>query len=88
MHRANSTTCSVAYPLAEGARKLLYEFGVRELFRGYDFMLSDWCDGLMFGFRDLQDPEGPADSEDLGATVRVLQAAQMTGNRSDCITIP
>ena len=59
-----------------------------ELFRGYDFMLSDWCDGLMFGFRDLQDPESPADSEDLGATVRVLQAAQMTGNRPDCLTIP
>ncbi|OCL00424.1 glycosyltransferase family 25 protein [Cenococcum geophilum 1.58] len=58
-----------------GARKLLYEFGVRELSRGYDFMLSDWCDGLMFGFRDLQDPESPEDSEDLGATVRVLQAA-------------
>ena len=66
----------MAYPLAEGARKLLYEFGVRELFRGYDFMLSDWCDGLMFGFRDLQDPESPADSEDLGATVRVLQAGK------------
>jgi hypothetical protein len=51
-------------------------------------MLSDWCDGLIFGFRDLQDPESPADSEDLGATVRVLQAAQMTGNRPICITIP
>lgn len=46
-------------------------------------MLSDWCDGLMFGFRELQDPGSPADSEDLEATVRVLQAAQMTGDRPD-----
>ena len=29
-------------------------------------MLSDWCDGLMSGFRDLQDPESPEDSESRG----------------------
>ena len=50
-------------------------------------MLSDWCDGLISGFRDLEDPESPKDSEDLGAAVRSLQAAQMTGNRPMCITV-
>lgn len=47
-------------------------------------MLSDWCDGLISGFRNLQDPES---LEGLGATVRGLQAAQMIGNRPICITV-
>lgn len=50
-------------------------------------MLSDWCDGLIFGFRNLQDLESPENLEDLGATVRDLQAAQMIGNRPTCITV-
>ena len=88
VHRADNTICSVAYALTQrGARKLLYEFGVRDLSRGYDFMLSDWCDGLIFGFRNLQDLESPENLEDLGATVRDLQAAQMIGNRPICITV-
>ena len=32
-------------------------------------------------------PESPEDLENLGATVRGLQAAQMTGNRPICITV-
>ncbi|OCL12208.1 glycosyltransferase family 25 protein, partial [Glonium stellatum] len=87
VHRANTTTCSVAYALTQsGARKLLYEFGVREFSRGYDFMLSDWCDGLIPGFQDLQDLKSFEDPEDLGATMRDLQDTGMVGNRPMCIT--
>ena len=49
-HRANTTLCMIAYAVTQsGARKLLYEFGVREFDRGYDFALSDWCNGLTRG---------------------------------------
>jgi hypothetical protein len=49
-HRANTTLCMIAYAVTQaGARKLLYEFGIREFDRGYDFALSDWCNGLTRG---------------------------------------
>lgn len=47
IHRANSTLCTIAYAVTQsGARKLLYEFGIREFSKGFDFALSDWCNGL------------------------------------------
>lgn len=50
VHRANTTSCMIAYAVTQsGARKLLYEFGIREFDRGYDFALSDWCNGLTRG---------------------------------------
>ncbi|KAF2707015.1 glycosyltransferase family 25 protein [Pleomassaria siparia CBS 279.74] len=50
IHRANTTLCTIAYAVTQsGARKLLYEFGVREFDRGYDFALSDYCNGLTRG---------------------------------------
>jgi len=52
MHRANTTTCTIGYAVTQrGARKLLYEFGIREFSKGYDFALSDWCNGLTRGAR-------------------------------------
>jgi hypothetical protein len=46
VHRTNTTLCTVAYAVTQaGARKLLYEFGIREFSQGFDFALSDWCNG-------------------------------------------
>lgn len=46
IHQANTTLCANAYAVTQaGARKLLFEFGVREFSKGYDFALSDWCNG-------------------------------------------
>ncbi|KAF2261603.1 hypothetical protein CC78DRAFT_535550 [Lojkania enalia] len=50
IHRANSTLCTIAYAVTQsGARKLLYEFGIREFNKGYDFAVSDFCNGLTRG---------------------------------------
>ncbi|KAF2465414.1 uncharacterized protein BDR25DRAFT_294919 [Lindgomyces ingoldianus] len=50
IHRTNSTLCSIAYAVTQtGARRLLYEFGIREFNKGYDFALSDYCNGLTRG---------------------------------------
>ena len=47
VHQANKNVCTIAYAVTQiGARKLLYEFGIREFSKGYDFALSDFCDGL------------------------------------------
>lgn len=46
-HRSHGTLCTLAYAVTQrGARKILYEHGIRNLSRGYDFALSEWCDGL------------------------------------------
>ncbi|KAF2749540.1 glycosyltransferase family 25 protein [Sporormia fimetaria CBS 119925] len=54
IHRAGSSTlCTIAYSVTQsGARKLLYEFGVRGLEKGYDFGLSDYCGGATKGQKD------------------------------------
>ncbi|CAI6320807.1 unnamed protein product [Periconia digitata] len=46
-HRtANSTLCLHAYAVTQrGARKLLYQFGMRDFSQGFDFALSDYCGG-------------------------------------------
>lgn len=45
-HRTSSTLCTLAYVVTQhGARKILYEHGIRNLDKGYDFALSEWCDG-------------------------------------------
>lgn len=45
-HRSNSTLCTLAYAVTQqGARKIMYEHGIRNFDRGYDFALSEWCDG-------------------------------------------
>lgn len=46
-HRTNTTLCTVAYALTQhGARKILYQHGIRDFSKGYDFALSDYCNGL------------------------------------------
>ncbi|KAF2866924.1 hypothetical protein BDV95DRAFT_611216 [Massariosphaeria phaeospora] len=47
-HRtSHPTLCTLAYAVTQrGARKLLYEFGVREFSKGYDFAVGEWCDGV------------------------------------------
>ncbi|CAO2655949.1 Nn.00g047520.m01.CDS01 [Neocucurbitaria sp. VM-36] len=46
-HRTQGTLCTLAYAVTQrGARKILYEHGLRNLDKGYDFALSEWCDGL------------------------------------------
>lgn len=36
--------CSLAYAVSQkGARKLLYYFGMQQLSKSFDLMLSDWC---------------------------------------------
>ncbi|KAF2830596.1 hypothetical protein CC86DRAFT_163934 [Ophiobolus disseminans] len=45
-HRTHSTLCTLAYAVSQGgARKIMYEHGMRNLDKGYDFALSEWCDG-------------------------------------------
>ena len=46
-HRTgNETLCTLSYGVTQrGARKILYEMGVRELGKGYDFALSEYCGG-------------------------------------------
>ncbi|KAF1845460.1 glycosyltransferase family 25 protein [Cucurbitaria berberidis CBS 394.84] len=45
-HRSYRTLCTLAYAVTQGgARKILYEHGMRNLDKGYDFALSEWCDG-------------------------------------------
>ncbi|KAF2659976.1 glycosyltransferase family 25 protein [Lophiostoma macrostomum CBS 122681] len=47
VHQANTTLCTIAYAVTQrGARKLLYEFGIREFNKGFDFALSDYCNAL------------------------------------------
>jgi hypothetical protein len=43
-----------------GARKILYQFGVRGFSKGYDFALSDYCAGIGRGIvgDDVKDEEG------------------------------
>lgn len=57
VHQANSTLCTIAYAVTQGgARKILYEFGVRDLSKGYDFALSDYCNGRTRGARKETTP--------------------------------
>ena len=50
VHQTNTTLCTIAYAVTQnGARRLLYEFAIRELVKGYDFALSDYCNGLTRG---------------------------------------
>ncbi|KAK0654008.1 family 25 putative glycosyltransferase [Cercophora samala] len=47
VHSSYKTTCTQAYAVSQqGARKLLYQFGLKTLTTGWDLMLGDWCDGL------------------------------------------
>ncbi|KAF1977510.1 alpha/beta-hydrolase [Bimuria novae-zelandiae CBS 107.79] len=49
-HNANSTLCTFAYAVTQrGARKILYELGIRELSKGFDFALGEYCGGLVKG---------------------------------------
>jgi hypothetical protein len=45
IHHPSGSSCSLAYALSQrGARKLLYEFGVKTFDKQIDFMLGDFCD--------------------------------------------
>jgi hypothetical protein len=45
-HRAHNTLCTLAYAVTQrGARRILYEHGIRNFNKGYDFALGEWCDG-------------------------------------------
>jgi len=47
VHASSATTCTQAYAVSQqGARKLLWQFGLQTLTSGWDFMLRDWCDGV------------------------------------------
>ncbi|KAK0616344.1 hypothetical protein B0T14DRAFT_604658 [Immersiella caudata] len=46
VHASSATTCTQAYAVSQqGARRLLWQFGLQTLTNGWDFMLKDWCDG-------------------------------------------
>ncbi|KAK5653009.1 hypothetical protein OQA88_9295 [Cercophora sp. LCS_1] len=50
VHASKATACTQAYAVSQqGARKLLWRFGLETLTNGWDFMLKDWCDGLHVG---------------------------------------
>ncbi len=47
VHASSKTACSQAYAVSQqGARKLLWQFGLQSLTAGWDLVLRDWCDGL------------------------------------------
>ncbi|KAK0644380.1 hypothetical protein B0T16DRAFT_378419 [Cercophora newfieldiana] len=51
VHASSATTCTQAYAVSQqGARKLLWQFGLQTLTNGWDFMLKDWCDGAYIKF--------------------------------------
>ncbi|KAK4152176.1 hypothetical protein C8A00DRAFT_44724 [Chaetomidium leptoderma] len=53
VHASSGTTCTQAYAVSQqGARKLLWRFGLQTLTTGWDLMLRDWCDGLFTGAAD------------------------------------
>ncbi|KAK4443241.1 glycosyltransferase [Podospora aff. communis PSN243] len=53
VHASSATTCTQAYAVSQqGARKLLWQFGLQTLTNGWDFMLKDWCDGAYDGPED------------------------------------
>ena len=46
VHASGRTVCTQAYAVSQqGARKLLWQFGLQTLTTGWDLMLRDWCDG-------------------------------------------
>lgn len=46
VHAASNTICTQAYAVSQqGARKLLWRFGLETFTKGWDLMLRDWCDG-------------------------------------------
>lgn len=54
VHPSSGTICTQAYAVSQqGARKLLWRFGVKEaLTKGWDLVLGEWCDGLFVDVRD------------------------------------
>lgn len=78
VHLSNGTTCTQAYAVSQqGARKLLYRFGLAErLTKGWDLVLGDWCDG---GYRSSVAGDGEGDGgggEGSGAGLPVCVTVQ------------
>jgi len=47
VHHAAGSSCSLAYALSQrGARKLLYEFGVKAFDKQIDFMFGEFCENI------------------------------------------
>ena len=47
VHRAAFTVCSLAYGVSlPGARRMLYEFGVKKISNSMDLMLNSMCEGI------------------------------------------
>ncbi|KAK0615574.1 hypothetical protein B0T17DRAFT_592351 [Bombardia bombarda] len=50
VHASSGTICTQAYAVSQqGARKLLWQFGLQTFTTGWDLMLRDWCDGGYVG---------------------------------------
>lgn len=50
VHAAGKTMCTQAYAVSqEGARRLLWQFGLETLTAGWDLMLRDWCADTYLG---------------------------------------
>ncbi|KAF1998297.1 glycosyltransferase family 25 protein [Amniculicola lignicola CBS 123094] len=50
VHRTNTTRCTTAYAVTQsGARKLLYQYGIRDFSQPFDEAVSGWCDGTARG---------------------------------------
>jgi hypothetical protein len=45
-HRSHATNCILAYAVTQrGARKIMYEHGIRNFDKDYGSAMSEWCDG-------------------------------------------
>lgn len=70
IHASSATMCTQAYAVSQqGARKLLWQFGLETLTNGWDFMLRDWCDGLYATTED-----GAAVEEGMDTKTRLVKA--------------
>ena len=75
VHHPSGASCSLAYALSQrGARKLLYEFGVKAFDKQIDFMLGDFCDNTnttIIGSSEGLAGEGRGRDESQGVCVTV-----------------
>jgi hypothetical protein len=70
VHAPAGPSCPLAYAVSQrGARKLLYEFGIKTFDKQLDFMFADFCENVE-DIDDLRSGAGRAESEGVCVTVQ------------------
>ncbi|KAK3955229.1 hypothetical protein QBC32DRAFT_359586 [Pseudoneurospora amorphoporcata] len=75
VHPSSGTICTQAYAVSQqGARKLLWRFGVQEaLTKGWDLILGEWCDGLFVNVEKGEGGQGKKESGEIGPVCVTVQ---------------